>query len=357
MSIPASVEEIKGVVWSLVSEGDLESLTRKKIRGHVRSSIPESRLQRTDDELKDVVKGFLPELLDLRDRKEKERAARREESRSAVVRKLEPTGLKKRKRPAVAAEDAQKNSSDAAAFSKLEPSDIDKSHLKDESKPKIRNRTKRRVCESDNDSSESYERETGSDARSGSDSSNTAQGTEYKTKSKPFTELDVYDDVNRGAKRKRKPTRVPRKGKVDPRLAKVLRVARELGCRIPPRVLVCNEEDKLDACVEYLKSKGVEDNALKMNSTTIKEVRARLERETELRALDVGNIISSESRRSRRATVKNNGVSSNHSKEAFAERIAGTANSSEEERSLSDWAAGGDTSSSSSSGSEFELSE
>jgi hypothetical protein len=109
-------------------------------------------------------------------------------------------------------------------------------------------------------------------------------------------------------KRAKKVTAEPRV-KTEVRLQKMLRVARDLGCPVPPSRLRCEVADKIPACIAYLNFKGIK-NAAGILSLTRKEIstmRARLDGDKELAALDASNIMDDETaksgRRARRAAA------------------------------------------------------
>lgn len=262
MSVRVSDDEIKEVAWRYIKDGDLELLTRKTLRDHITSAIAADSLQRGDDELKLLVKNLVPELLDRRERMEKDAEAQQamrqgsQQSRESLSPEPKPSKnpvLRKAPSEKRIVIDAEGKDGESGGEDLLEC---------DEAKRVKR----RRVAESDGSGC--------SDAQTG--------GT---------------------LKRAKKKSAPASRGKVDKRLSKMLSVANRLGCRIPPRVLRCDEEDKIDACAEYLRSKGVKGQVLQMTSAAINEVRQRLDREKELDELDASNIIPSGSRR-RRCTVE-----------------------------------------------------
>ena len=84
------------------------------------------------------------------------------------------------------------------------------------------------------------------------------------------------------------------------KLAKVLRVARGLGCPVPPSRLRCEESEKMQACIKHLESKGIFVDVTKLTKDEISSMKAERERKAELDSLDISNIISSDQKRTRR---------------------------------------------------------
>lgn len=267
MSSRVSDNEIKEVAWAYIKDGDLELLTRKKLCEHIRSSLGDN-LQRGDGDLKLLVKKLVPQLLDKRDRMEMDAEAQVDMRQASQQdhKPLSPTP----KPPGNSVREEFK--SEKRTVSNAEVGNCEPGRIERDTKQGVK---RRRVSESD-----------------GSGCSDDAQSCEEGQTSSPV-------------KRTKKKAVPASRGKADKRLSKMLSVARQLGCRIPPRVLRCEEEDKIDACNEYLRSKGVKGQVLQMTSAVIKEMRQRLDREKELDELDTCNIIQSGSRR-RRSTVVNN---------------------------------------------------
>jgi hypothetical protein len=107
----------------------------------------------------------------------------------------------------------------------------------------------------------------------------------------------------KSAKKRAKPAS---KVGIDAKLQRILRIARDLGCPVPPSRLRCDASEKEDVCNDYLKSKGV-GNVLIMDKREIKSLRRKLEHEKELAGLDAGNILNVDpiagGRRPRRAAA------------------------------------------------------
>jgi hypothetical protein len=107
----------------------------------------------------------------------------------------------------------------------------------------------------------------------------------------------------------RKKTRTQQKDNSESQVQKFMRVARDLGCPVPPSRLRCEPLDKVAACQAYLRSKGVGSNVdvLSLSQKDIRSLRARLDRSKELADLDTANIMDDDTaksgRRSRRAAA------------------------------------------------------
>jgi uncharacterized membrane protein YgcG len=306
----ASPQEIEAAVWSLVAAADLQTLTPKAIRAKLRARLGDDRLARTDGELKGLVRDLIPAMIKRRERRDADAAAAAAAASAAVepVRDAPPSRLQKRAR-AVPSSDSDSGAASGAAAG----------------------------AGSDGGGA----RAGGGDAASGASEG----GDDAPPPNKPGPTR------GRPAKRKRAAA-----GRAEPQLARVLRVARQLGLRIPPRVLAAagGEPEAVDACREFLRSKGARGDVLRMSGAAVREERARLEREKELRELDVCNIIASDDasgrRRPRRAGVQ--------ARAEVASR--GEDDGPGEGGGAESGAAGGEDSSSSSgdsSGSEFEISQ
>jgi hypothetical protein len=151
-------------------------------------------------------------------------------------------------------------------------------------------------------------------------------------KNDPSVERTTKNHLKQGtkpqqAKSAKKRAKPASKVGIDANLQRILRIARELGCPVPPSRLRCDASEKEDACNEYLKSKGV-GNVLLMDKREINSLRRKLEHERELAGLDAGNILNVEpiagSRRPRRAAAPPS-LKEDHS------RFAGTSDDEEGE--------------------------
>lgn len=283
MSVKVSDNEIKELAWTYIKDGDLDSLTRKKLRDYIQSSVSSDHLQRDDDELKRLVKNLVPELLERREKIESNAGVECAETpvnQKFTGKRFSPTSLQEK--VGAPAQSEERIARGAEIESGKSGRELSKS--RDEAKP-----------ESAQDSATG---KVGAKKRRITESNGTGSGEDASSS-------EDTEEVRRVKSSKKRAVPASKRGKVDKRLSKMLRVARQLGCQIPPRVLRCDDGEKIDACREYLRSKGVEGDVLQMNSVGISDLRQRLDREKEIDALDTDNIITSGTR-SRRRTVLTN---------------------------------------------------
>jgi Histone chaperone domain CHZ len=359
---PAILDDILCVAWRVISVADLETLTPKHIRAEVRSELGKDCLQFTEDELKRVVKGIIPDLMARREREDAEKAGR---AASSAERTNQPSRLKRKKQ----AKETRAGNIRLEGGTKTVQRESTGASETDAGKP--RSRTRRIGPHAEGDSSDDSERapknekpnaEEGDWVIQSSKVCQPLEASNLEAEPKPIScanEMSEENDSNPSVpsmptqpviQRRKTVGRARKRGREDTELAKILKLSRELGCRIPPRVLACDVEDKVDACIAYLRTKGVKGDVCKMNSATIKELRARLERDKELDELDVSNIIASDSRRPRRAAASAHRVASGLTAGDGGSSISGREREEDSDASSSE-------SAESRSESEFELSQ
>lgn len=348
MTRPVSDEEIERVVWEVIKTADLQKLTPKLIREHVLKVLGKERLQRDDSVLKMLVKGMIPRLMSRRGDEEDDERCQEQPGR-------------KRENDEGKPEESEKSEHVSAAPNEHNVKSPDK-HA--ESAGVGRRKSKKKVFEESESSGEDVPSLLQPPSATNNDTPNSEAhhpvaengGNEASSMLEPITKTDSRDDVKSGSGTREQssdeevsegePDSPPRKKNAGlkrkrsvktPKLAKMLKVARELGCRIPPAVLRGKNEDmqKLMACREYLMTKGVESDVLRMRASAIEELREKLDREKELRDLDVDNIIDGSPQSRRRTRGKATRFNSSElSSEGDKPRTDGSGIGSESESSV-----------------------
>lgn len=316
-------EDVRNIVLDLVASQDLGTLTAKKIRSEVRDKLGD----RAGDEpsLRVLVRELIDEAIasvektksaSRRDNVTKENASYVERYGSGNTNAENPGAVSTNTRTVRGSlpEDSHQNrvlhgnSNRSTRFSKRkrptnkkleEFSDDDSSssdtrHCNYESRKKIKPGEKLHGDSPDDDDQESSDGEQrqcrvrSNQNKSGAKSLFKAKKTQTNRKMSPVCESKSAQKSDE---------------QIDPRVRKLLGIARELGIPVPPSRLRCPVGKKFDACVEYLRLKGVGNpDLLNMRKHDIAKLRTKLENERELDGLDSSNIIRSDAPCSRRTT-------------------------------------------------------
>lgn len=354
--------EVEAVVWAMVRSADLQTLTPKLIRAHVRTVFSGDALGRDESELKVFVKDLIPTLL--AKRAEEVAGGERSEGGESDQGDGEGGGEGEGVGGGVGGAGGEGQTKASKKKRKIADSEDDESDIGQGVTPDVVEATVRaspmKKARAENPAtSDADDADGGVDSDAGGNgpkkavvkrkakakakaklkpvakASNDEDAPEADASASDFGASDSGSESSSAPRRRGKKTSAggaKAKGKAKarattngPQVVKIMRVARELGCRIPPTVLrgTSGDSEKLRACRRYLEGKGVEGDVLKMRSGAVAELREKLDREKEVRELDVGNIIEEggrgRARRGRGKVVEKNVMSESEDEEGESE--------------------------------------
>jgi hypothetical protein len=313
--------EIKAIIADLVAVSDLAQLTPKVVREHVRKELGDGVGE--DSILKPLVRELINEVLEnrksktyVKEDKDVDVAAKQETPPAAeahATRADRSSGIPvavsttpgcssttaRRKRKVFVEEEGEEEESAADSEVKADSSSGGEDQTKDETSCRNKDGTSETLGEHVGEATDKVE-----DFGSGLSAKEMNHSRLTSSKVKPLRKQTAKPrHVTAPSKRAKK--QAP-KAEGDPKLHKLIRIAREIGCPIPPGRLRCEASEKLNACHVYLQSKGV-NNVLLMDRQEISTLKIKFERDRELAGLDASNILDADTsaagRRPRRAAA------------------------------------------------------